>query len=78
MKQNSTFFGQIIRQIDLNFLNLGNRQAINETHIDLSNQLGGVISGLEVSPSADGMSVLINGGSFYSGGLFNPTNGLGG
>jgi len=78
MKQLNTFFGQIIRKIDLDFLNLGNRQAINETQIDLSNQQGGIISGLEVSPSQDGFSLVVNAGSFYNGGLFNSQNGLGG
>ena len=78
MKQADLFFGQIVRKTDLDFLNLGNRQAINETNIDLSNQLGGIINGLEVYGSADGYSIFINAGSFYTGGLFNPSNGLGG
>jgi hypothetical protein len=78
MKQLSTFFGQILRKIDIDFLNLGNRQAINETQIDLSNRLGGIVSGLEVSPSQDGLSLVVNAGTFYNGGLFNAQNGLGG
>ena len=78
MKQLSTFFGQIIRKIDLDFINLGNRQAINETNIDLSNGLGGVVAGLDVYPSSDNLSLFISAGEFYSGGLFNPANGSGG
>ena len=72
------FFGQVLRKNDLDYLNGGNRSAINRTHIDLTAKQGGVISGLDVFKSIDGLSVLITPGAFVSTGDFNTTNNLGG
>jgi hypothetical protein len=73
-----TFFGQIIKKSDLDFLNTGNRQASVVTHIDLTQQGGGVINGLDVFSSSDGLSIVVMPGSFYSSGPYNENNGFGG
>lgn len=78
MKLLRTFFGQILRKQDVDYQNNGDREAITRLSIDITAKQGGIISGLDVFKSIDGLSVLITPGVFYSTGDFNATNNLGG
>ncbi len=73
-----TFFGQILRKTDVDFQNLGGRDANVQTHIDLTDRLGGAVNGLDVFKSVDSTSLLITPGVFYSKGDFSDANNLGG
>lgn len=78
MKKLLTFFGQILRKGDVDFISDGNRDAVVQTNVDLSSKQGGVIEGLNVFKSIDNLSVLITPGVFYSTGDFSNSNNLGG
>ncbi len=78
MKLIDFFFGQVIRKRDTDFLNSGMRSSDVQTHIDLTDSMGGVINGLDVFKSIDSSAVLITPGAFYSKGEFNEKNNLGG
>jgi hypothetical protein len=73
-----TLFGQILRKNDVDFQQQSNRDSIVKTHIDFTDQLGGIVDGLEVLPSSDGKSILITPGVFYSKGVYNDKNNIGG
>jgi hypothetical protein len=73
-----TFFGQILRKSDVDFQNQGARKAAVQTHIDYTRNVGGVVSGLDVYRSVDGLSLLITPGVFYSKGSFIDSNSQGG
>ena len=73
-----TFFGQILRKNDIDFQQQSNRDNIVKTHIDFTDQAGGIVSGLEVLPSSDGKSILITPGIFYTKGDYNEKNNIGG
>lgn len=78
MKLLTTFFGQILRKGDVDFIGKGARDAIVQTNIDLTAKQGGIIDGLNVFKSIDNLSVLITPGTFYSSGEFSDTNNIGG
>lgn len=78
MKLLRTFFGQVLRKNDVDYVSNGYREGTTRLNIDLTQKQGGVISGLDVFKSIDGLSILITPGTFYSTGDFNSTNNLGG
>ena len=78
MKSLKTFFGQVLRKNDVDFESQSVRDISVQTHIDFSDAKGGVIEGLDVYKSIDGLSVYITPGVFYTKGSFNPRNSQGG
>lgn len=78
MKLLRTFFGQVLRKQDVDYISNGYREGVTRLNIDLTSKFGGVINGLDVFKSIDGLSILVTPGTFYSTGDFNSTNNLGG
>ena len=78
MKQFKPFFGEIVGKNDLDYMNLGNREAIAQTHNVFTNNLGGVLDGLDVVQSNDNKTVLISPGTLISAGIYSETNNSGG
>jgi len=78
MKSLKTFFGQVLRKNDVDFESQSVRDISVQTHIDFSDAKGGVIEGLDVYKSIDGLSVYITPGVFYTKGSFNSRNSQGG
>jgi len=78
MKSLKTFFGQVLRKNDVDFESQSVRDISVQTHIDFSDANGGVIEGLDVYKSIDGLSVYITPGVFYTKGTFNQRNSHGG
>lgn len=78
MKLLRTFFGQVLRKQDVDYVSNGYREGVTRLNIDLTAKQGGVITGLDVFKSIDGLSILVTPGTFYSSGDFNSTNNLGG
>ncbi len=78
MKLLRTFFGQVLRKQDVDYVSNGYREGVTRLNIDMTAKQGGVISGLDVYKSIDGLSILVTPGTFYSSGDFNQTNNLGG
>lgn len=78
MRQWSPFFGEIVSKNDLDFLNQGMREDIVQTHNTLTNNLGGIVNGLQVSYSPDKLSLIVNPGVFYTAGSYNIQNNFGG
>jgi hypothetical protein len=78
MKQIKTFNGEIINKFDLDFLNNGMRDSFVQTHNDLTTNMGGIITGLDVTISNDLSSISISPGVFYAGGTYNSKNNIGG
>ena len=78
MKFLKTFFGEVLRKNDIDFESQAVRDINVQSHIDFSNSLGGVVNGLDVYASLDGLSINITPGVFYTSGQFNSLNGFGG
>jgi len=78
MRLLNTFFGQVLRKGDVDFISNGARNAVVNLNVDLTNGQGGVINGLDVYSSIDNLSVLITPGTFYSYGNFSSQNNQGG
>ena len=68
----------MLRKNDIDFESQAVRDINVQSHIDFSNSLGGVVNGLDVYASLDGLSINITPGVFYTSGQFNSLNGFGG
>jgi len=79
MRQFSPFFGQIVGRNDIDFLNAGNRNGIVQTHNTITNNVGGIVEGLDVTvPTTDPTSLVVGKGAFYTSGRFSEVNNAGG
>ena len=78
MKNFKPFYGEIVGKNDIDFLNEGNREAIVQITNTITNNVGGIVNGLNVSVSPDKSTILVGPGAFYTSGSFNPTNNAGG
>ncbi len=78
MREFSPFFGQIVSKNDISFMNNGNREGIVQLNNFLTNNLGGVIDGLDVVESNDQKTILISPGTIVSAGIYDETNNSGG
>ena len=78
MKILNVFPGMVLRKNDVDFNSYGAREAITRLNIDITSAQGGIINGLNVFSSIDGLSILVQPGTFYSAGSFSANNNQGG
>ena len=78
MRDFSPFFGEIVGKNDIVFMNQGFREGIVQTNNILTNNLGGIVEGLNVTTSPDLKSILVSPGVFYTSGIYSENNNQGG
>jgi hypothetical protein len=78
MKEALPFYGQIWRKDDISFQTGGLREEIVQTHNVFTDNIGGVVNGMQLTRSSDNLTLYVSPGEFYSAGQLSEVNNNGG